>query len=66
VNTPLPLSVGVDESRIIEIGVKGVSPGAGILRIDIVYYDGAEERNVTLCIPVIVEEGKICSLIQEY
>jgi archaellum component FlaC len=66
VYTPLPLNVGVNETKIIEIIVKGASPGVGILRVSVVYYDGVEEKNIAMYVPVIVEEDKIYSLMQEY
>ena len=66
VNTPLPLNVGVNETKIIEIIVKGASPGVGILRVSVVYYDGVEEKNIAMYVPVIVEEDRTYSLIQEY
>jgi hypothetical protein len=66
VNTPLPLTIGINESRVVRIGVKGISPGAGVLRIDLAYYDGVEVRKASVFIPIIVEEDKIYSLIQEY
>ena len=66
VNTPLPLNVGINETKIIEIVVKGGSPGAGMLRISVVYYDGVEEKNIAVYVPVLIEEARIYSLIQEY
>lgn len=66
VYTPLPLNVGVNETKTIEIIVKGASPGAGILRVSVVYYDGVEEKNIAMYVPVIIEEARIYSLIQEY
>ena len=66
VNTPLPLNIGVNETRSIVIAVKGSSPGAGVVRVDIVYYDGAENKELALYVPVVVEEERIYSLIDEY
>ena len=66
VNTPLPLKVDVNETKNIEIIVKAAFPGAGILRVSVVYYDGVEEKNIAMYVPVIIEEARIYSLIQEY
>jgi archaellum component FlaC len=66
VDTPLPLNVGINETKIVEIVVKGASPGAGMLRVSVFYYDGVEEKNIAVYVPVLVEEARIYSLIQEY
>ena len=66
VNTPLPLNIGINETRSIVIAIRGSSPGAGVVRVNIVYYNGVENKELTLYVPVVVDEDKIYSLIEEY
>ena len=66
VNTPLPLNIGVNETRKIEIVIKGVSPGVGVVGIALTYYAGAETKNLYLYVPVLVEEDRIYGLLREY
>lgn len=66
VNTPLPLNIGVNETRKIEIVIKGVSPGVGVVGIALTYYTGAETKDLYLYVPVLVEEDRIYGLLREY
>ena len=66
VNTPLPLTVGTNETKPIMITVRGVQPGIGILSINIYYYTGVETKRIGVYIPVVCEQDRIYKLIDQY
>ncbi len=66
VNTPLPLTVGTNETKPIIITVRGVQPGIGILSVNIYYYTGVETKRISIYIPVICEQNQIYELIDQY
>ena len=65
-NTPLPLNIGANQEASIDLAVKALEPGAGIVTVEIAYYDGYEVKSLYVFFPVVASEDRIYDLINEY
>ncbi len=65
-DTPLPLTIGANQSVQIIVSFRGLKPGAGVAKITVTYAVGGTKKRINVYVPIVVSSSELDRLIKKY